>query len=67
MLLFTGCLFLWGAFTRDTSNHSVLFMCAILADFYTTGMTVVLMGFALELLLHYESVTTQLARSTPTS
>ena len=43
---------------------------AVLADFYTTGVTVVLMGFALEPLdcqLHYESVITQLARSTPTA
>ena len=49
---------------------SVLLVCAVLADFYTIGMTVVLMGFALEpldCLLHYESVITQLARSTPTA
>ena len=46
MVIFTGCLFLWGTFTRNTSNRSVLVACAVLADFYTTGMTVVLMGFA---------------------
>ena len=37
-----------GSFTRDTYNCNMLLVCAILADFYTTGMTVVLMGFALE-------------------
>ena len=38
-------------------------VCALLANFYTTGMTVVLMGFVLEtldcLLQCYESVNTQ--------
>ena len=46
-----------GAYIRDTLNRSVLLTCTILADIYTTGMTVLLMGFALEpldCLLHYD-------------
>ena len=31
---------------RDSYNLSALLACTVLADFYVTGMTVVLMGFA---------------------
>ena len=44
----------------------MLVACAVQADLYTTGMTVVLVGFALEpldCLLPYKSATTQLART----
>ena len=63
MLIFVGCLYLWGAFIRNIQNCSECFsdhICAALAAFYTTGMTVALMDFVLEpldcLLQCYESV-----------
>ena len=31
-----GCLYLWGAYTRDTLICSVLLACVALADFYIT-------------------------------
>ncbi len=56
MLILVGCFY-----SRYIKSQRASRMC----DFYTTGMTVVLMP--LDCLLHCESVTTQLARSTPTA
>ena len=47
-----GCLYTQGAYTCGGllfaihKNHRALLACVVLADFYTTGMTVMLMGFA---------------------